>query len=217
MGGVPWSPQLQLLRDTIELWATLVRRKKQVRVSVKRIQRFSRKVPLVRNALTCSLQEATNHRHAACKEHKAARETEAQKTCENFQGTLAKAIASKKGADVETEANNLRRMEKQRRQARNVKRMRGKMRGKLGDGRVTKIWHADNGTQVQCDTQESMESACLTKNDCRFTQTEPPTTCAILQSSFFRLGSVTSGETSHDAAGRRILLPDLWQASTGTI
>jgi hypothetical protein len=40
MGGVPWSPPLQLFCDTIELWATLVRRKKQVRASVKRIQCF---------------------------------------------------------------------------------------------------------------------------------------------------------------------------------
>ncbi len=153
----------------------VVRRKKQVRVSVKRIRRFLRKVPSVRNAFTCSLQEATNHRHAAYKEYKAARKTEAQKMRENFQGTLAEAIALKKGTDVETEANNLRRIEKQRRQARNVKRMRGK----IGNSRVTKIWYTDDdGTRVQCDTQETMESACLTENDGRFSQTEtsPPMT-----------------------------------------
>ena len=33
MGGVPWSPTLKLLRDTIELWDMIVRKKKRVRVS----------------------------------------------------------------------------------------------------------------------------------------------------------------------------------------
>ncbi len=175
MGGVPWSPPIQLLRDTIELWSMLVRRKKHVRVSVKRIRRFLRKVPSVRHAFTCSLQEATNRRHAAYKEYKAACKIEAQTMRENFQGTLAEAIALKKGTDVQTEANNLRRIERQRRQARNVKRMRGKM----GHGRVTKLWYTeDDGSRVQCDTQISMESACFAENESRFSQSEftPPMT-----------------------------------------
>ena len=42
MGGVPWSSELQTLRDTIELWAMVLRRKSRVKVSVKRIRRLLR-------------------------------------------------------------------------------------------------------------------------------------------------------------------------------
>lgn len=44
MGGVPWSPEIGLLRDTIELWTMIVRRKSRLKVSVKRIRRFLKKL-----------------------------------------------------------------------------------------------------------------------------------------------------------------------------
>ena len=61
MGGVPWSSEIQILRDTIQLWAMVVRRKSRVKVSVKHIHRFLRKVPNIRNAFSCTLQEAAVH------------------------------------------------------------------------------------------------------------------------------------------------------------
>jgi hypothetical protein len=92
-----------------------------------------------------------------------------------FQEPLAVAIATKKGTDAVTKANNLKRIERQRRQARNVKRMRGR----LGNSRVTKLWHTDeNGTRVECNTQHAMENACFEENVSRFSQSEatPPMT-----------------------------------------
>ena len=77
LGGVPWSPTLKLLRDTIELWEMLVRRKKHVRVSIKRILRYLRKVLSVRHAFTCSLPEAVHQLKLAYKSYKSARNTEA--------------------------------------------------------------------------------------------------------------------------------------------
>jgi hypothetical protein len=56
MGGVPWSAEIQLLRDKIELWEMLVCRKKKVKISVKRIRCFLKKVS-IRDAFTCSLKE----------------------------------------------------------------------------------------------------------------------------------------------------------------
>jgi hypothetical protein len=55
MSGIPWSPTIQLLIETIELWDMLVRKKKNVRVSVTWIRRFLRKVPSVCNAFTALL------------------------------------------------------------------------------------------------------------------------------------------------------------------
>ena len=83
------------------------------------------------------------------------------------------AIAARKGTDADTESNTLKRVERQRRQARNVKRMRGR----LGNSRVTKLWFTDEeGTRIQCNTQHSMENACFQENETRFSQSEstPP-------------------------------------------
>ena len=173
MGGMPWSSELQVLRDTIELWAMIVRRKSRVKVSVKRIRKFLLKVPAVRNAFSCTLDEAIQERNLAFKKYKAISKKDAIKMRQNFQGTLAEAIALKKNSDVETEAKKLRTHEKQRRQGRNVKRMLGK----LGNSRVTKLFYTDqDGTRVQCDTQFSMELACFEENETRFSQSEqtPP-------------------------------------------
>ena len=173
MGGVPWSLEIQQIRDKIELWEMLVRRKKKVKVSVKRIRRFLKKGSSS-HAFTCSLKEALHIRDEAHREYKTAKEKAPQMRAK-FQESLAVAITVKKGTDAVTEANNLKRIERQRRQARNVKRMRGR----LGNSRVTKLWHTDeNGTRVECNTQHAMENACFEENESRFSQSEatPPMT-----------------------------------------
>jgi hypothetical protein len=140
-------------------------------------------VPAVSSAFSCTLAEAITARNAAYKEHKAVTIKDAIKMRQNFQGTLAEAIALKNNSDVETEAKKLRTQEKQRRQGRNVKRMLGK----LGNGGVTKRFCTDeDGTRVQCDTQQSMELACFEENETRFSQSEktppmlPPTIDELL-------------------------------------
>jgi hypothetical protein len=109
----------------------------------------------------------------AHKAYNAARKVDAPKWRETFQSTLAQALADKKGTNVDTETQNLIRIERQRRMGRNVKRMRGKM----GNNRVTKLWYTDHdGTRIQCTTQGAMEHACFAENEARFSQTEltPP-------------------------------------------
>ncbi len=57
MGGVPWLLEIQTIRDKIELWEMLVRRKKKVKVSVKSIRQFLKKGSSS-HAFTCLLKEA---------------------------------------------------------------------------------------------------------------------------------------------------------------
>ena len=92
MGGVPWSVEIQLLWDTIELWVMVVRRKSHVTISLKRIRRFLRRVPSVQNVFSCTLSEALHFRNSA---YKAVSKAEAITKRHSFQGTLAKAIALK--------------------------------------------------------------------------------------------------------------------------
>jgi hypothetical protein len=82
---------------------------------------------------------------------------------------LAKATkADLNGTDEKTEERNLVRIERQRRQAKNVKRMNGK----LNRGRVTQVFYTDrDGQWIVCESQETMVRACINENENRFSQT----------------------------------------------
>ena len=171
MGGIPWSPKLQPFRDTIELWKMLLRHRKGMKISLKRIRRFMSKTR-IRDALTNDLEQVEIHLKQACKSY-----AEASKSAlvwrNDFLYTLAQAKAEQKGTDTDKEWKALIHIEKQRRQARSIKRMRGK----LGTGQVTKVYQTDeDGNRTVCDTQTTMVKAFFTENDSRFSQTEntPP-------------------------------------------
>ena len=72
-GEVPWSPKLQRFRTEIELWTMILRKRKGVKVSNKRIRRFMRKTGIW-NALKYDLEDATKK---LCEIHEAY--TEAKK------------------------------------------------------------------------------------------------------------------------------------------
>jgi hypothetical protein len=171
MGGVPWSPKLQPYRDTIELWKMIRRKRKGMKISVKRIRRFMSKTR-IRDALTNDLEQVEILIRDACKSYKeASRFAEAWRN--DFLDSLAKAKAELKGTDEEKELKSLKQMEAQRRQARNIKRMRGK----LGMGQVTKACQTDeDGTKIVCETQTTMVKAFFKENNSRFSQAEttPP-------------------------------------------
>jgi hypothetical protein len=91
-----------------------------------------------------------------------------------FLENLAQAKADHKGTDAEKELKSLVQIEKKRRQARNIKRMRGK----LGIERVTKVYQTDeDGNRKVCESaQKDMNEAFLKENNAHFSQTEgtPP-------------------------------------------
>jgi hypothetical protein len=90
-----------------------------------------------------------------------------------FLESLAEAKAEKNGTSMEKELKSLVQIEKQRRQARSIKRMRGK----LGTGQVTKVYQtSEDGSKTVCETQKTMVKSFFNENDSRFSQTEstPP-------------------------------------------
>ena len=171
MGGVPWSPRLQALREEIELWRMIVKRRKRIKISLSRIRRFIKKTG-IGHALTHDLDSAHSHLNLAYKAYKAGRKN-ASVWRNDFLHNLAKAKAEQKGTDAKLEEHQLIRIERQRRQARNVKRMTGK----LNRGRVTQVFYTNDANErVVCDSQASMVRACITENETRFSQAEstPP-------------------------------------------
>jgi hypothetical protein len=92
--------------------------------------------------------------------------------------SLAQFKADQSGTDEKTESHNMIRIERQRQQARNVKRMNGK----LNKGRVTQVFYTDTeGQCVICNSQATMVRACITENEAHFSQTEntPPMTAPL--------------------------------------
>jgi hypothetical protein len=171
MGGIPWSPKLQPYRDTIELWKMIIRKRKGLKISVKRIRRFMSKTR-IRDALSSDLEQAEILLKEAGKAYKEARKS-AGVWRNDFLDNLAKAKAEKKRTETAKELKSLVQVEKQRRQARNIKRMRGK----LGSGQVTKVYQTDeDGSTKVCDTRTTMIKAFFKENNSRFSQTEstPP-------------------------------------------
>jgi hypothetical protein len=70
---------------------------------------------------------------------------------------------------MEKELKSLVQIEKQRRQARSIKRMRGK----LGTGQVTKVYQtSEDGVKTVCETQKTMVKAFFNENNLQFSQTE---------------------------------------------
>jgi hypothetical protein len=126
----------------------------------------------VRDALTNDLEQVELHLKQACISY-----AEAAKSVlvwrNDFLYKLAKAKAEKNDTEVEKEWKALIQIEKQRRQARNIK----QMRGKLGSGQVTKVYQTDkDGNKTVRKTQTTMVKAFFKENGLRFSQTEdtPP-------------------------------------------
>ena len=84
---------------------------------------------------------------------------------------LAQAIASSKSTAYQQELKNLKHREKQRNEARRIKRLCNKSRG----GKVVKIIEVlhpgtDQEVRIECTTKEDMEGAAQRENEHRFSK-----------------------------------------------
>ena len=178
LGGVQWSPKLQSFRNHIELWRMVTKQRKREKISTKRIRRFMKKTGC-REALQCNLEQAIKNLSTSFKDYKTAKK-DAGMWRNEFLGSLEKAKAEKKGTTEALEKRLSHQIERQRRQARNVRRMLGK----LGQGRVTQLFftNAEN-ERILCGTQEKMVKACVRENETRSSQSEnmPPMTDPLYQ------------------------------------
>jgi hypothetical protein len=144
----------------------ILRKRKGVKVSNKRIRRFMKKTgewTALRHDLKDTIQKLAEA-HKAYEEAK----KEAHVWRDDFLESLAEAKAEKNGTKVELERKKLTTVSKQRRQARNIK----QMRRKLGNSATTKVYSTEDGIRSEWDTKETVEAACIRENTTRFSQTE---------------------------------------------
>ena len=121
MGRVPWSPKLQNHRDTIELWQLIVKKRKRIKVSIKRIRRFMSKTS-IRNAMDYNLEGASMFLTKAYTSYAEAK-TKAQFWREDHLDSLDGALAKKNKTTPEKERKARKHIERQCKQACNVKRI----------------------------------------------------------------------------------------------
>ena len=164
VGGIPYSPKIQDLRDKLEMWRYAIKRKKGKSKSSRKLRRLIRKCK-AKDVYKMELQELREKEQEARKEYRTARK-EAPAWRKDFLNGLANAIAKKKGTKKRTEKKNLIRIEEQRAQARRIKRLK-----KIYRGQVTKVIFKDKaGRDRECTTKQEMETACKNENTERQTQ-----------------------------------------------
>ncbi len=164
MGGVRWSPRLQKFRDMIELWKMMSKKRRGRRISPKRIRRWMKKVDRM-NAFDLSRTEVNIELKNALQAYKLAK-TKADNWRNEFLDSLAEALSKEKGTSPEAEEKTLKQIERQRRQARNVKRVRGKGQ----QSSVNMVYENDEEGRHERTTKDAIEDACIRENSSRFFQ-----------------------------------------------
>jgi hypothetical protein len=140
MGGIPWSPKLQGFRNAIKLWSMILRKRKGIKVSNTRIRRLMAKTGIW-NAFSADGVGAEMNVKTAHRLYRAAKK-DASVWRDEFLHSLATATAKKNGTSCDHELKQLTRVEGQKTQARNVKRMLKK----LGNPSTTKLYFTCVGT-----------------------------------------------------------------------
>jgi hypothetical protein len=172
MGGIPWPPKLQGFRNAIELWSMILGKRKGIKVSNTRFCRFMAKTGIW-NAFLADKVGAEMNVKTAHRLYRAAKQ-DASVWRDEFLHSLATHTAKKNGTSCDHELKQLTRVEGQKTQARNVKRMLRK----LGNPSTTKLYFTCDRVRTKCTDKRSMEDACIAENTAQFSQAEstPPMT-----------------------------------------
>jgi len=169
---VPWTPKLQRFRDCIELWTMVLKSRKGIKVSSRRIRRFHRKTRVeLHSSLT--IAEVETRLKQAHSDYKQAKQ-HAEVWRMDFMEDLATQRAQRKDTTVDFERTQLLRVERQKQSARRIKHMRG-----LGEQlATTQVYVTEHGVRRAVTTKSEIEQVCMAENESRFSQCEdtPPMT-----------------------------------------
>ena len=112
MGGVAWSPAIQILRDKVELWILVMRRKRRVRTNLTKIRRLIKRTKCF-NALRIPHHNVWLSLKAALKEYYDAKKT-ARSQRIYFLDDLATEMAENENIKVESVLKRIKNTEKTR-------------------------------------------------------------------------------------------------------
>jgi hypothetical protein len=124
LGKVPWSPEIQRLMDERKLWSNVVKWRKQIKISKKKIYQQMRRLGIT-NAFEVTLLEAQQQRNKAQKDWLKAIKI-APDLCKEWLKSLAEARAAKNNTTSNLELKQLKHREKQREEAQRRRNITGK-------------------------------------------------------------------------------------------
>jgi hypothetical protein len=168
MGEVDWNPDLQVLRNLILAWKLKISQLSGCRVSSRYLIRCIQDAYLPSGVFETSLLAAKLASKVTFKAYKAAKK-EHIVSRESWLSQLAQSKSQDDGKSADNHAKSLITIEKQRRQARNVKRMNQKMKS-FGTSKI--IAPNSSGSWVEFTSKEDIEAGCQQENSQRFSQTE---------------------------------------------
>ena len=173
MGGVPWSPKIQALIDKICAWNLLFRRRNGANINGRHLRNCFKQAKLDFSLLKCSRKTVIEQLDLAISTFRVAAKT-ADQTRADFRIDLAKAIEKrekKKGhkkANWRTILKQLKSRDRQKENARYVRKVNGKERSNCA---LTTVRAPDiNGERNECTTKKEIEAACIAENKRRFYQ-----------------------------------------------
>ena len=163
-GAVAWSPTIQHLRDKIELWILILRRKRKVRTNLTKIRRLITRTKcgealrLTRRQVWSELQNTLKSYHNAKKS--------ARNLRNSFLDSLAQAVADDEDIQKESALKRLKNTETTRRTFRRLHPFRKKQRSKP----VVKLYTSASGSRQEVTDKTQMEKAIIGENTTRFLQ-----------------------------------------------
>ena len=159
MGQVEWSPTLQKIRNKIDLWISVVKKKMGGKVCRKLLNRKERKAHIY-DTKELTLSQAITCMKASFKEYRATKK-DAESLRNDFAEKLCENRAKKNNTTQESEKNKERHLNEQRRLARKVKSNRKDKQRTA----TLKVFRTDQlGQQVECITKAEVEEACIEEN-----------------------------------------------------
>jgi hypothetical protein len=210
MGGLPWSPKLQVFCDKTELWSCLYKKRCGLKMSFRRIRRLLTKVEIADpNIYDLTTGQVESRMKSAFKAYKEAKQ-QVSMWRNDFLHKLAAARVVWNDTTVEHEEDGIRKIEKQKRSARNgVKRMWGKLKRSTTDKFYVTDGVPDGDPVRRCVTEKlDIEAVVAHENDSRLSQSEntPPMTEYLL----FELGYCGDGSEVEN------ILSGTYESSPGT-
>ena len=169
-GAIPWTPKLQTFRTAIEIWSLILKKRKGIKISIRKLRRKLKKSNL-QNVFTKTIPELEDALSNAFTQYKKAKE-DAEVWRDEFMDALAASRAEVKGTTKENELKQLMTIDRQRTVARNIKRMQRKLQRNA----TIQIYVNDEDGRRLVTDKNDIEDACIAENDSRFSQSEgtPP-------------------------------------------
>jgi hypothetical protein len=159
MGADPWSLKLQILRDKINVWKLVIKKKRSGKVSSRLLRHQTKKAQL-HKPYSLSLGQAIEAERAAICTLRTSK-PKATKWRKDHNRTLESALAKANGTTEQAKQRNLNRIKTRCRQSRRIRRMNGKFQS---SGLSTIKIIQDNGSIVTHTSKQGIEKGCAVQN-----------------------------------------------------